>query len=110
MRAALPGRLHKHGERGMSAPTFDLGNLHGGLRLPARKSKSTAMEIQHVPVPEQLIIPIQQHTGDPAHPVVGIGERVFKGQLIADSDGQIDRKSTRLNSSHSSVSRMPSSA
>ncbi len=73
----------------MSAPTFDLGNLHGGLRLPARKSKSTAMEIQHVPVPEQLIIPIQQHTGDPAHPVVGIGERVLKGQLIADSDGQI---------------------
>lgn len=73
----------------MSAPTFDLGNFYGGLRLPARKSKSTSMAIRHVPVPKQLIIPIQQHTGDPAHPVVGIGERVFKGQLIADSDGQI---------------------
>lgn len=73
----------------MSAPTFDLGNLHGGLRLPARKSKSTSMAIRHMPIPRQLIIPIQQHTGDPAHPVVGIGERVLKGQLIADSDGQI---------------------
>jgi electron transport complex protein RnfC len=73
----------------MSAPTFDLGNLHGGLRLPPRKDESTARSIQHVPVPEQLIVPITQHVGDPAHPVVGIGERVLKGQLIADSDGQI---------------------
>lgn len=73
----------------MSAPTYDLGTLHGGLRLPARKSRSTSMAIQHAPIPEQLIIPIQQHVGDPAHPVVGIGERVLKGQLIADSDGQI---------------------
>ena len=30
--------------------------------------------------------------------------------LIAEADGSPDRKSTRLNSSHSSVSRMPSSA
>jgi len=73
----------------MSAPTFDLGNLHGGLRLPARKSKSTSMEIHHVPVPQQLVMPITQHVGDAAHPVVGIGERVLKGQLVAESDGQI---------------------
>lgn len=73
----------------MSAPTFDLGNLHGGLRLPARKDKSTAQAIQHVPVPQQLVIPITQHVGNPAHPVVGIGERVLKGQLIAESGGPI---------------------
>ena len=73
----------------MSAPTFDLGKLHGGLRLPRRKSKSTSAAIHHVPVPQQLIMPITQHVGDAAHPVVGIGERVLKGQLIADSDGQI---------------------
>ena len=73
----------------MSAPTFDLGNLHGGLRLPPRKSKSTAQPIQHVPVPQQLIMPITQHVGEPARPVVGIGERVLKGQLIAESDGPI---------------------
>ena len=67
----------------MSAPTFDLGNLHGGLRLTRRKDKSNAQPIYHVPVPGQLVIPITQHVGDPAHPVVGIGERVLKGQLIA---------------------------
>ena len=73
----------------MSAPTFDLGNLHGGLRLAPRKDKSTAQPIHHVPVPQQLVVPITQHVGDAAHPVVDIGERVLKGQLIADSDGQL---------------------
>jgi len=73
----------------MSAPTFDLGNLHGGLRMPARKDKSTAQPIQHIPVPQQLIMPITQHVGEPARPIVGIGERVLKGQLIAESDGAI---------------------
>jgi electron transport complex protein RnfC len=73
----------------MSAPTFDLGNLHGGLRMPRRKDKSNKRPIQHVPVPQQLVIPITQHVGDAARPVVGIGERVLKGQLIAESDGNI---------------------
>ena len=63
----------------MSAPTFDLGYLHGGLRMPRRKDKSNKRPIQHVPVPQQLIIPITQHVGDPAQVIVGIGERVLKG-------------------------------
>ena len=71
----------------MSAPTYDLGKLHGGLRLPAEKMKSTAAVIQTAPVPKQLVLPLTQHAGSAAHPVVGIGETVLKGQLIADSDG-----------------------
>ena len=73
----------------MSAPTYDLGNLHGGLRLPGNKKESTENPIQDVPVPKQLVLPIAQHVGDPAQPIVGIGERVLKGQLIADPDGTI---------------------
>ncbi|MFQ5547560.1 MAG: electron transport complex subunit RsxC [Woeseia sp.] len=73
----------------MTAPTFDLGVLHGGLRLPVLKDESTARVIQHVPVPTQLVLPLAQHAGEPAHPVVSIGERVLKGQLIADADGII---------------------
>ena len=73
----------------MTAPTFDLGTLHGGLRLPILKDESTARVIQHVPVPAQLVLPLAQHAGEPAHPIVGIGERVLKGQLIADADGII---------------------
>jgi electron transport complex protein RnfC len=73
----------------VSAPTYDLGKLHGGLRLPAQKSAATAMPIQRVPVPAQLVLPIAQHVGDPSHPVVGIGERVLRGQLISESDGTL---------------------
>ena len=67
----------------MSAPTYDLGKLHGGLRLTAHKQLSTADAIRKVPVPAQLVLPITQHAGDPAQPIVGIGEQVLKGQLIA---------------------------
>ena len=73
----------------MTAPTFDLGTVHGGLRLPILKDESTAQVIQHVPEPAQLVLPLAQHAGEPAHPIVGIGERVLKGQLIADADGII---------------------
>jgi len=73
----------------VSAPTHDLGKLHGGLRLQAHKKTSTSRPIQLVPVPKQLILPITQHAGDPAHPIVGIGERVLKGQLIAEQDGSL---------------------
>lgn len=73
----------------MSAPTYDLGKLHGGLRLPSKKSASTQEPILDIPVPSQLVLPITQHVGDPAQPVIGIGERVLKGQLIADVHGTL---------------------
>ena len=71
------------------APTYDLGVLHGGLRLPAEKDVSSASPIVVAPVPPQLVLPITQHVGSPAAPVVSIGERVLKGQLVADADGDI---------------------
>lgn len=73
----------------MSAPTYDLGTLHGGLRLSAGKSESTRQAIQNMPIPAQLVLPITQHVGDPAQPVVGIGEHVLKGQLIAENVGTL---------------------
>ena len=73
----------------MSAPTYDLGKLHGGLRLQAHKSESTTTTIQHVPIPDILALPLTQHVGDPAQPVVAIGESVAKGQLIAESEGSL---------------------
>lgn len=73
----------------MTAPTYDLGKLHGGLRLDGHKAVSTAMAIRDVPVPAQLVLPLAQHVGTPAHPVVGVGERVLKGQLVAEQDGTL---------------------
>lgn len=73
----------------MSAPTFDLGKLHGGLRLPGEKAASTTAAIKQLPLPKQLILPLAQHVGEPAQPIVSIGESVLKGQIIAAADGVI---------------------
>jgi len=73
----------------MTAPTYDLGELHGGLRLPGEKSISTSRSITVAAVPEHLVLPIEQHVGEPAQPIVGIGERVLKGQLVADVDSDL---------------------
>jgi electron transport complex protein RnfC len=73
----------------VSAPTYDLGKLHGGLRLPAEKQASTSSAIVSIPVPETLVLPLAQHAGDPAQPVVSIGERVLRGQQIARPEGAL---------------------
>ncbi len=73
----------------MSAPTYDLGRMHGGLRLPAHKEQSTGVPIGEAPVPAQLVLPISQHVGEPAQPLVRIGERVLKGQLLAETGGAL---------------------
>ena len=89
MRGPLPGGLYRYAGTRVSAPTYDLGKLHGGLRLPANKAIATSIEVHDVPVPAQLVLPLAQHVGDPAQPVVGIGERVLKGQLVADPEGTL---------------------
>ncbi len=67
----------------MTAPTYDLGTLHGGLRLDPHKTESTAARLQQMPVPAQLVLPLTQHVGEPAQPLVGAGDVVLKGQPIA---------------------------
>ncbi|MCG8369411.1 MAG: electron transport complex subunit RsxC [Proteobacteria bacterium] len=73
----------------MTAPTYDLGKLHGGLRLPGHKDDSTRVPVRDVPIPAQLVLPIEQHAGEPAQPVVDIGDRVLKGQPVAEPDGEM---------------------
>ncbi len=71
------------------AATSGPGKLHGGLRLPAKKTISTSIKIQPAQLPERLALPLAQHVGEPAQPVVGVGEYVLKGQLIAESCGSL---------------------
>lgn len=61
----------------------------GGLQLPANKQQSTATPIQQPPLPRRLVLPLQQHIGAPAVPCVDVGQRVLKGQLIANAGSAI---------------------
>ena len=61
--------------------------LTGGVHPPENKIQSTMLPIQPVPIPERLVLPLSQHAGSPAEPVVQVGDRVLKGQLIAKPVG-----------------------
>ena len=60
-----------------------LWHFHGGLHLDGHKHISMTEHVMPVALPAQIILPLQQHIGAPAEPVVTVGEHVLKGQLIA---------------------------
>jgi len=58
-------------------------HLSGGILLPANKTTSTALPIRRGFVPKRLVLALRQHRGNPATPVVRVGDRVLKGQTVA---------------------------
>ena len=59
--------------------------FHGGLQLEDHKQLSLSRPLQAASLASELIIPLNQHIGEANHPLVKAGERVIKGQLLADS-------------------------
>jgi H+/Na+-translocating ferredoxin:NAD+ oxidoreductase subunit C len=59
--------------------------IHGGLHLTANKAQSLREPLRSAPVAQRLTVPLSQHIGEPAEPLVEIGDKVFKGQIIARS-------------------------
>lgn len=62
-------------------------SFFGGLRLPGRKADSTSNRIQACPLPPMLVVPLQQHIGEPALPCVATGDAVQRGQVIGTCAG-----------------------
>lgn len=64
--------------------------IRGGIH-PAPRKQATADQpiISDFPLPPRLYLPLQQHVGQPAEPVVRVGTRVRKGQLLAASQGTV---------------------
>ncbi len=63
--------------------------LPGGLHLPDNKHQSSVRPIMQAALPKRLIIPLRQHAGNPAEPLVKAGDPVLKGQKIAQGEGLI---------------------
>ncbi len=57
----------------------------GGVNVPHRKNTKD-MVVERIPVPETVIIPMQQNIGAPCVPTVKVGDLVKVGQVIGDSD------------------------
>ena len=60
-----------------------LFRIRGGVHPDGRKDLTTDRPIESAGLPPVLRIPLQQHVGSPAVPVVSAGDRVGKGQLLA---------------------------
>jgi electron transport complex protein RnfC len=64
-------------------------DFHGGIHPPENKHQSMQLPIQQAAVPPQLTYPLSQHIGAPAEPLVTVGQRVLRGEMIARAAGFI---------------------
>lgn len=63
--------------------------FRGGVHPPERKDATSGRPIERGPVPERLVVPLSQHLGAPCAPVVAVGDRVKRGQLLGEVDAVV---------------------
>ena len=68
------------------APTYD---FPGGVHPAEHKTVSNRAPIAPGPRPAQLVLPLNMHLGAPARPIVAVGDRVLKGQMLAEPAGAV---------------------
>ena len=69
-----------------------------GVHPPEFKELTAEKPLERMPAPEKVVIPLLQHFGKPAKPLVQKGDEVLLGQRIGEADGLFSA------SVHSSVS------
>ena len=67
----------------------DIYPFNGGVHPPDNKAQSTQLPIGQLSLPEKLVLPLRQHVGNIPKVKVQVGERVLKGQLIAEAEGTV---------------------
>ncbi|NWG87034.1 MAG: electron transport complex subunit RsxC [Hydrogenophilaceae bacterium] len=61
----------------------------GGVHPADHKAESNARPIAQAPLLPRYVVPLRQHIGTPAKPVVKAGDKVFKGQIIGQAVGYV---------------------
>ncbi|MCP3868125.1 MAG: electron transport complex subunit RsxC [Gammaproteobacteria bacterium] len=60
------------------------GSFRHGVHPAAHKEQTVDLPIQRVPFGDRYLMPLGQHIGAPSKPVVGVGQRLYRGQIIAE--------------------------
>ncbi|MEE8527683.1 MAG: electron transport complex subunit RsxC [Gammaproteobacteria bacterium] len=60
--------------------------IHGGLALPSWAEAATAESISTIELPPEIILPLNQHAGTAAVPIVKAGDKVLRSQPVAVAD------------------------
>lgn len=60
-------------------------SFHGGIHPPDCKALTRDRPIRDLPLQAKYILPLQMHIGEPARPIVQVGEAVRRGQLLAQA-------------------------
>ncbi|WP_392435122.1 electron transport complex subunit RsxC [Yersinia sp. HM-2024] len=66
----------------------NIWDFDGGIHLPEMKLQSSRVPMRIATLPEQLIVPLQQHLGPEGELRVRTGERVLKGQPLTVGRGR----------------------
>ncbi len=66
------------------------GNFIGGIHLPDYfKDAAASCSLVGLPLPRRVVLPMSQHAGAPANPVVKKGDYVLRGQKVGESGGHV---------------------
>lgn len=61
--------------------------FRGGVHPPENKLQTENMKTERLASPSELYVPLLQHIGVPLNPIVQVGDKVLKGQKIAEAEG-----------------------
>ena len=66
-----------------------LEGYYGGLALSERKNLSEHEAIESFSIPKTVVIPMSQHAGTPAEPIIKVGDKVKAGCKIGEAVGDL---------------------
>jgi electron transport complex protein RnfC len=65
------------------------GTFRHGVHPPDSKRLTEHLPVRRMPFPARVALPLRQHTGKPARCLVRKGDRVERGDKIAEADGYV---------------------
>jgi electron transport complex protein RnfC len=66
-----------------------LPSFRNGVHPPENKDLTSGIASRRLPFPEEIILPLSQHIGRPAQALVKAGDRIERGDVIAEASGYV---------------------